>query len=407
MASYSYTAKDSSGKTIEGNYEAENTKEVSMYLRGKKYIPLRIEKQAAKKSKGAGANMDLDEIFGVSKKNLAIFCRQFATTLRSGITVLDSLKILENQTEQKYFSKVIGEVHEEIQKGSTLSKAMGKYPKVFPPLLVNMLASGEVSGNIDSIMDKMATYYEEQTKINRAVVTAMAYPAIVSVVAVGVVVFLLAFIMPTFTEIFEQQGVALPLPTQILLAISYSLIHFWFVYIIGIILLVVGFFQYKRTDTGRKQVDYIKLKIPIFGKLNMKIAMARFSSTLSLLLTSGVDIIQAVEVTQKVVNNAYLAEKLESVLDGIQTGFGLGYCMKQSGEFPPIVYQMIEVGENSGSLDFVLEKINDFYTEEVNATVAQLTSILEPIIIVFLGGIVLFIIASIILPMFSMYTIIG
>lgn len=399
MATYSYTAKDLSGNTIKGSFEAASRDEVVTLIREKKYIPINIEEEKSYK-----LNMNL-ELTGkkVKLRDLALFCRQFATTLRSGITVVDSLDILKKQSSSKKLKEVVEKVHEDVQKGNALSYAFSKEPKIFPPLLTNMVETGEVSGTLDDVMDKMATHFEKEYKINQKVKSAVTYPIVVSVVAVAVVVMLLTFVIPTFVQMFATFNAELPLPTRILLALSDSMQKFWFIYIGVIVFLVYAFKKYASTPEGRLRVDHFKLKMPVFGDLNTKIAMSRFASNLSVMLNSGVDIIQAVEVVQRVVGNEFLKTRLDDVKDGIRKGYGLGMSMEQNGAFPPLVYQMVDVGENSGTLDYVLEKVSDFYESEVDTAIGQLTTIIEPLIIVVLGFVVAFIMVSMLLPMFDLY----
>jgi type IV pilus assembly protein PilC len=368
-------------------------------IRERKYIPINIEEEKSYK-----LSMNL-ELTGkkVKLRDLALFCRQFATTLRSGITVVDSLDILKKQSSSKKLKEVVEKVHEDVQKGNALSYAFSKEPKIFPPLLTNMVETGEVSGTLDDVMDKMATHFEKEYKINQKVKSAVTYPIVVSVVAVAVVVMLLTFVIPTFVQMFAAFDAELPLPTRILLGLSESMKSFWFIYIGVIVFLVYAFKKYASTPEGRLRVDHFKLKMPVFGDLNTKIAMSRFASNLSVMLNSGVDIIQAVEVVQRVVGNEFLKTRLDDVKDGIRKGYGLGMSMEQNGAFPPLVYQMVDVGENSGTLDYVLEKVSDFYESEVDTAIGQLTTIIEPLIIVVLGFVVAFIMVSMLLPMFDLY----
>jgi type IV pilus assembly protein PilC len=401
MATYSYTAKDLSGNTIKGSFDAASRDEVVTLIREKKYIPISIEEERSYK-----LNKNLELIRQkVKLRDLALFCRQFATTLRSGITVVDSLDILKKQSTNKKLKEVVEKIHEDVQKGNALSYAFSKEPKIFPPLLINMVETGEVSGTLDDVMDKMATHFEKEYKITQKVKSALTYPIVISVVAIGVVVMLLTFVIPTFVDMFASFNAELPLPTRMLLAMSNSLQSFWFVYIAVITLIIYGLKKYASTPDGRLRVDQFKLKMPVFGDLNTKIAMSRFSSNLSVMLNSGVDIIQAVEVVQRVVGNEFLKTRLEDVKDAIRKGYGLGMSMEQNGAFPPLVYQMVDVGENSGTLDYVLDKVSEFYESEVDTAINQLTTIIEPLIIVILGFVVGFIVISMLLPIFDLYAV--
>ncbi|MBF7095762.1 type II secretion system F family protein [Alkalibacter mobilis] len=404
MATFNYTAKDMSGNTINGTFEAASKNEVIGLIREKKYIPVDIREERS----GTKLNKDIDFFEKkVKLRDLALFCRQFATTLRAGITVTDSLDILKKQSTNKRLKSVVEVLHEDVQKGNALSYAFSKEPKIFPPLLVNMVETGEVSGTLDAVMDKMADHFEKEFKINQKVKSAITYPIVVSVVAVAVVVMLLTFVVPTFVQMFATFNAQLPLPTKILISISETLKSFWYIYILVIGVAIYLYKKYKETPEGRLRVDRIKLNMPVFGDLNTKVAMSRFASNLAVMINSGVDIIQAVEIVQKVVGNDYLKTRLEDVKDGIRKGYGIGMTMEQNGAFPPLVYQMIDVGESSGTLDYVLDKVSDFYETEVNTAISQLTTIIEPLIIVVLGFVVAFILISMLLPMFDLYNIIS
>ena len=306
MSIYHYTAKDRTGKTIMGTLEVETQEEVLRYIKGKSYYPIKISEE--KKSKNI--DIDLKGSKKITTKDLAIFCRQFATTLRSGITIVDSLNLLSKQTSNHRFSNIINELYDDILKGNALSTAMAKEPTVFPTLLVSMVETGEVSGNLDSVMADMATHFEKEHKINQKVKGALTYPIVVSIVAVFVVAFLLTFVMPTFVSMFESFGSELPAPTRILIFISDSLKNYWYGYIITIILAVLIIKKYIQTPKGRFQLDKFKVKMPVFGQLNNKVVMERFASTISVLLGSGVDILEAVEIVQRVVGNEYIRENL-------------------------------------------------------------------------------------------------
>lgn len=405
MALYQYTAKNYEGTTINGKYEANTREEVLGFLRSKEYIPLKIEEVKETWNREISLTTTINR--KVKVKDLALFCRQFATTLRSGITVADSLNILRKQTGSPKLGMVLDGLYEEILKGNSLSASMAKEPKVFPFLFTNMVETGELSGNLDDVMEKMADHFEKQHKINQKVKSALTYPIVVSVVAILVVVLLLTFVMPTFVSMFDSFGAQLPLPTRILMAISDSIRTFWYIYVAVIAVIVYGFRMYINTKDGRYAYDRFLLNMKIFGPLNTKVVMSRFSSTISILLSSGVDILQAVEVVQKVVGNTYIQTSLDQVRDGVRQGFGMGHTMQQSGAFPPMVYQMVEVGENAGTLDYVLEKVADFYDAEVDTSISQLTTLIEPLIIVVLGGIVGLIVVSMILPIFDLYNVIA
>ena len=403
MPAYKYFAKDMNGQAIKGTIEAKSKDDVLQFIRGKQYFPLKIEEQ--KKSWNIDVNFEFAQ--KVKIRDLALFCRQFSTTLRSGITVVESVSILRKQTTSKKLEQVLEVVYDDLLKGNSLSASMAKEPKVFPFLLVNMIDTGEVSGNLDNVMEDMADHFEKEYRLGQKVKGALTYPIVVSVIAVLMVALLLTFVMPTFVSMFDSFGAELPGPTKFLMAISGSLQHFWYVYIFVIGISIYFIKKYISTPQGRLRYDKFLLNMPLFGQLNTKVVMERFASTISVLLASGVDILQAIEIVQRVVGNEEIKQSLEQVRDGVRKGFGLGKTMEATGSFPPLVYQMVDVGENSGTLDYVLQKVADFYESEVETAIGQLTTMIEPLIIVVLGGVVGFIVVAMILPIFDLYNVIG
>ena len=399
MAKFSYIAKNHKGETMKGILEAPKYKDVAAILRNRNYYPIEIKPQTTA--------FDLSKYRKVKIKDLAIFCRQFATTLRSGIPVVDSLDILHKQTENKKFAEVIADIYEIIQKGHSLSEAMGAYPKVFPMLLITMIETGEISGTLDNAMERMAIHFEKENNMKPKLRAAITYPIMVSIVAILVVVFLLTFVMPTFVGMFDSMGVDLPLITKILMAISKALQRFWHLFLLAIILIVYISDKYSKTKQGKYKLDHLKLIVPIFGKVQKKVIISRFTRTMSTLLDSGIDLLQALEAVQRVIGNDFVNEKMKVIEEGTRKGLGLSEPIMNSGIFPPMVYQMIKVGEDTGSLDFVLEKTSDFYDKEVETAISQLTTMIEPLIIVVLGGMVAFIVVAMILPMFDIYNMIG
>lgn len=270
-----------------------------------------------------------------------------------------------------------------------------------------MVETGEISGTLDYAMERMAEHFEKENRMTQKLKAAMTYPIIVSIVAVLVVIFLLTFVMPTFIGMFDSMGADLPLITKVLMGISNGLQKFWYLFLLAIILIIYIFDKYSKTKQGKYNLDRLKLTIPIFGKVQKKVIVSRFTRTMSTLLNSGIDLLQALDSVQRVIDNDYVNEKMKIVEEGARKGLGLSEPIMNSGIFPPMVYQMIKVGEDTGSLDFVLEKTSDFYDEEVETAISQLTTMIEPLIIVVLGGVVAFIVAAMILPMFDIYNIIG
>lgn len=397
MPLYNYKAVTPDGNHVEGTYEGKDKNEVISKIRSAKQIPIKIVE--APQSKDV---KDLKFIKKVKTKDISIFCRQFYTMLNSGVTIVSCLDILRKQTESKKLRQVLDQVYEDVIIGNSFSDSVKKHEEVFPSLLVNMIDAGEVSGNLDNIMDRMALHYEKEYKINNKVKGAMAYPIILAGLSTIVVIFLLTFIMPTFTGMFEDSGVPLPLPTRILLKMSDMLTSKWYVFVIAIGLLIYGFIRYMKTNQGKTTIDSIKLKIPIVKGTVTKIITSRFSRTLSTLMMSGVPLIQALDIVSKVVGNKVVEKGILDAKEDVRKGTSLSAPLQRIDAFPLMLTQMVEIGEESGSLDDILEKTANFYDEEVEVSIQRLTTMLEPIMIVVMAVVIGFIVISMVLPMFDM-----
>ncbi len=393
---YKYRAIAKNGKTIEGVFEATNENEVIAMIKGNNYLPLQVERDV-----GAEAGI---ELFApkVKKKDLAIFCRQFYTMLDAGLGIVKCLDIMVVQTENKTLQRAVSEVTEDVQKGLTLSEAMKKHSIIFPTILVNMIEAGEVSGNLDSIMERMAVHFEKENKLDKKIKGSMIYPAALVVVTVAVVIFMLVFILPTFTGMFTGSGVPLPWPTQFLLNLSDSIKTYWYIYAGAIGLLIFGISAYKRTEEGRRFFDKMKLRIPIVKVTTSKIITSRFTRTLSTLMDSGIPLIKSMEVVSKVVNNLPVQDEINESIEQIRKGIPLSRSIKDIDVFPPMVDSMIKIGEESGALDDILYKTADFYDEEVEAALHKMTTLIEPILIVGMAVVIGFIVIAMYLPMFDM-----
>ncbi|KHO62356.1 type II secretion system protein F [Thermoanaerobacter sp. YS13] len=402
MPLYAYKARDMAGNLIVGTLEVDSKSQCIDVLKQKNYYIIDIKEEIVKQD-----ILDFESFKKVKIKDIAVFCRQFATLINAGITIVSSLATMKEQVENKRLKKAISEVYEEVQKGKTLSDAMKKHGEVFPMLLYNMVEVGEVSGTLDKVMNEMADHYEKENNLNQKVKSALTYPFIVSVVAVLVVIFLLTNVLPIFVGMFKNAGVQLPLPTRILIAISSSISQYWYFYIGGIFLIFYSILSFLKTPEGRRIYDRMLLNMPIFGPLNKKILTSRFTRTLGTLISAGVPLMKAMEVVEKVVGNTVVAEGLRVAQEDIKKGLPLSDPLKRIGIFPPMVIQMISIGESSGSLDSILNKTADFYDGEVDTAVSQMTTLLEPLIIVMLGTVVGFIVVSIIMPLFQLYNFIG
>ncbi len=397
---FKYKAINQSGGILEGTYEASSEAEVISMLRNNKNIPLKIEEDLATEKQ--------IQLFTkkIGKRDLAVFCRQFYTMLDAGIGIVKTLDILEKQTENKNFKVTIGNLHEEVQKGISLSDAMKKEGKIFPSLLVNMVEAGEVSGNLDAIMDRMATHYEKDYKLENKVKSSLIYPIALAVVSIAVVIFMLVFVFPTFIEMFESSGQELPGMTQTLINISNFIRSKWYILTTIIVGLVVGINVYKQTDDGRDAIDGLKIKFPGIKNTTIKIITARFTRTLSTLMSSGISLLQALEIVAKAIGNSVIEKRILNSVEDIRKGTTLGNAIKSVEVFPPMVDSMVRIGEESGALDDMLSKTADFYDEEVEVSLQRMTTVMEPIMLIFMAGIIGFIVISMALPMFEMANVI-
>ncbi|MBU5311004.1 type II secretion system F family protein [Tissierella carlieri] len=393
---YKYKAVSQDGEMIEGYFEGNEKSDVLAMLKGNNYLTVSIEKDIE-----AEAQID---IFSskVKKKDLAVFCRQFYTMLDAGIGIVKCIEILEKQSENKNLIKALGALYENVQKGFTLSEGMKKHPKVFPALLINMIEAGEVSGNLDTIMERMAVHYEKENKLENKIKSALIYPIALAVVSIAVVIFLLVAVMPTFIGMFESSGQALPVPTQVLLNISSWLTNFWYIFIVIVIGMIAGFATFKQTPIGRNFLDTLKLKIPIVKDTNVKIITSRFTRTLSTLISSGIPLLQSIDVVAKVVGNKVIHDRLAIAAENVRKGVALSRAVNEVGVFSPMVDSMIKIGEESGSLDDILYKTADFYDDEVEVALQRMTSLMEPLMLVVMAVVIGFIVIAMAMPMFDM-----
>ncbi len=397
MPVYEYEAKSTSGSVLKGKMESADELVVVDALRKMGYFPMKV------KLYKPGLNIDLSEFQRVTIKDISIFCRQFSVIITSGISILRGLEIVRQQTENSKLKKELGIVLDDVQRGNGLSSAMAKH-KIFPSMLINMIEIGETSGTLDKIMERMASYYEKEYKLNQKIKQAMTYPIVIAIVAIGVVTFLVTNVIPTFVGMLTSSGVTtLPLPTRIVIWLSDFIKFKWYLIIIFIIFFSVLFYIYRKSTSGRLALDKFKLKAPIFGKLYKKILTSRFARTFGILMGSGVPLMQSLGICGNIAGNAVIKNVLDYTSEHVKKGAGIGDTLESEGVFPLMLTQMIKIGEESGALDDVLTKTSDFYDNEVDTATAQLTTMIEPVIIVILGAVVGFIILSIILPMFEMY----
>ncbi|MBU3196308.1 type II secretion system F family protein [Clostridium algidicarnis] len=397
MPNYKYKAMNTEGQRIEGTYSGDSKEAVMDMIKSNSYYPLKVEELREK------TNLDIGRFKKVSTKDISIFCRQFYTMLDAGSSINSSLHILALQLPNKKLKEAIALVEDEVRKGSTLSEAMSNQQEVFPELLVSMVETGEVSGNLDSVMLRMSKHYEKENRINNKIKSAMIYPLVLAVVAISVIVFILAFIMPMFVDMFKDGGIELPLSTRILLSASNGIKSHGI--LILIILILIGFFinYYFKSESGKEFSSKFKLAFPVIKRLNQKIIVSRFTRTLSTVLASGIPLVQALQVVNGVIGNRVAERELEIVKDKVIKGEGLAEPIAESKIFPVMLSSMIKIGEESGSLDDILNKTADFYDEELENEIQTATALIEPIMIAVMGLILGFIIISIITPVFGMY----
>jgi type IV pilus assembly protein PilC len=402
MAAFAYSAINAQGLEISGEIHAPDPAAAREQLRIRGLLAQNLREKAASGDDGARSLLK-----AVKPKSLQIFSRQFATMIEAGLNVVGALVILEEQTDDKYLAACVGELRADVEGGLLLSQAMARHPKVFSRLYVSMVEAGEAAGILDIVLDRVAFQIEKETQIRRRVKGAMVYPTMVFVFATLVLVGMLLFLVPIFEKIFKQLGGQLPKLTQIVVDASHVLQNDWFIVFPVFIGSIVGFFKWKKTERGRQHWDRFKLKMPMkIGDVVLKVTMARFSRTLSTLVGSGVDIIKALEITATTSGNWVVETALGDVRARVHEGVTIAQPLLENPVFPPMVSQMVKIGEETGELEKMLSKIADFYEDEVDSSIATLTSIIEPIMMIGVGMMVGVIIISMYLPMFKMLTLI-
>ncbi|MBI5739375.1 MAG: type II secretion system F family protein [Nitrospirae bacterium] len=396
---FKWTGKSQQGATLQGELTAGSKNEVQTYLRRQRISPISISPKAK-------------PLFGsmrgkVKDKDIVVFTRQFATMIGAGLPLVQALDILSKQTENPAFAKTIGDIKADVEGGATFADALKKFPRIFSDLYANMVAAGEAGGILDTILVRLAAYIEKAQRLIRKVKGAMVYPSVVITVAVMVIVIIMVFVVPTFAKMFTQLGGTLPMPTQIIISLSNFLGGPGGVIILaGIIAFIVFIVQFRRTEAGKLITDRILLRLPIVGVLFRKVAVAKFTRTLGTLVSSGVPILDGLNITARTAGNKVIERAVQDVRQGVSEGKTIAEPLSQSKVFPPMVTQMIAVGESTGALDNMLGKIADFYDEEVDQAVANLTSMIEPVLMIFLGGTIGFIVVAMYLPIFKLITLV-
>lgn len=395
-----WKGRSPSGEILSGEYVTENKQELISHLRKRKVIVTSL------KQKSKDLNITLPFSNKVSVKDLGVFTRQFATMINAGLPMVQCLEILSAQLEKPVFKKTVATVTGDVEGGSTLAEALGKH-KMFSRLYVNMVEAGEAGGILDLILNRLAVYLEKAEALSRKVKSAMTYPTVVAVVALGATTFMLMVIIPTFAKMFTDFGGELPLPTKIVLMLSDFLRNTWYILLLGTGATVFAFKRFYATETGKLKVDGFMLKVPVLGTVLRKAAIARFTRTLGTLISSGVPILNGLDITARTAGNKVVEKAIFATRESISQGETIAEPLKKSGVFPPMVTQMIGVGEQTGALDEMLDKIANFYDDEVDTAVEQLTAVIEPVMIVVMGVIVGGMLISMYLPMFKLINVVS
>jgi type IV pilus assembly protein PilC len=398
MSTYVFKALDLSGGKARGEVEADSKQAVSDQLKQRGLIVLDIA------DKHSSKNIEIALFKSVKSTELAIFARQLSTMISSGMSILRALYVLEEQTDSKYLTETIVAVRKDVEAGLSLSDAMARHPKVFNPLFVAMTQAGEMGGVLEDALVRVADQLQKDAALRKQVKSAMVYPALVITFAIGVMMALVAFLVPVFENVFKEFGGELPAMTQVSVLLSEIVTQYWWAIFGGTALVIVTFIKWKKTSWGRRQWDHFRLHIPMrIGTIVQQIAVARWSRTLASLTAAGVPLLQALEITGRTGGNVAVEEAMDGVIASVKRGGTIAAPLAQAPIFPSMVTHMVGVGEETGALDAMLDRVAEFYEEQVEASVKTLTSILEPIMIILIGGIVGFIVISMYLPLFEVY----
>jgi len=397
MARFKYSGRDRKGKK-QGTLNASSKREAMEKLKGDGIRVIELNEIPE-----TFFTKDITIGNPVKLPDFVIYLRQFATLIKAGVTVVDSTAILAEQTESKALKKALLDVEQELREGNSLSDSVSKHKKIFSAMFINMVKAGEVSGTLDNTLERLADYFEKQNFTRQKIVSALTYPAVIGLLAIAAVIFLLVTVVPTFVNMFKDMNAELPAVTKFVLSASVFMQAYWWLIVLLFILIAVAFMYMKKNQQTKYYLDYLALKTPIFGKMLQKSALARMMRTLSSLFSSSVPILEAMAIVEKVVENEVIAKVIGESRDSLQKGRSMTDPMRKHWAFPPLVTQMIAIGEETGALDAMLAKIAEFYEKEVETTTDRLKSLIEPLMIVFLAAVVGIIVASIMLPMFSLY----
>ncbi|MDY6864045.1 MAG: type II secretion system F family protein [Thermodesulfobacteriota bacterium] len=397
MSTYKYKVRDKSGKAINGVMEAPDYDTVAAKLDKSGYIPVSIQEKK---------DVISFNIFNprISIDDLILFSRQLSAQVGAGIPLLAGLYALSEQAEDKRMKAVINKISTDIEEGTSLSDAMARHPKVFSSLYVSMIKAGEAAGTLDKILDRLSALTEYEKDIRARINAATRYPKIVLTAITSAFIVLITFVIPRFASIFSKFGETLPLPTRIMIGINHLFHQYWYIGIVATVSIALGFHWYINTGPGRLRWDNFKIRVPMFGTLFLKIAISRFSYIFGMLIRSGIPILQTLKITSETVGNTFISQKLKKLMESVEEGSGISGPLKEAGVFTPMVVQMVSVGEQSGKLDDMMVKVAQYYDLDVEYTINKLSTFIEPILIVAIGGMVLFMALAIFLPMWDMTT---
>ena len=398
MPGFSYVAVDKRGKEKRGSLEAETRERALEQLKAEGLIPVSVREQGA-------LNKEIDFSIGkkVKPRDLSVFCRQFVSITQAGVPMKEALQMLSEQTENKWLKRAISEVLLNVEKGNTLADSMRSQPDIFPPMLVNMVEAGEQSGSLEMAFSRMAVHFEKEAKLKATIKKATIYPIILVIAAIGVIAVMLLFVIPIFIDMFADLDIEMPAITMFVMNSSKWMTSHWYVVLAMIVGVVAAYKLIYRTTQGRLTIDRIKMKMPLFGKLTVKTACSQFARTMSTLLMSGISTIDALETTSKIVNNIHYTNAMLKAREEVMKGVPLSEPLEASGIFPPMVYHMTGIGEATGNVEEMLEKMADYYDEEVEMTTQSVLAAMEPIIILFMALIIGTLVIAVISPIASMY----
>lgn len=406
MPAYEYIGLSREGKPIKGSIDADNQRAARQRLRTQGLFATELKEVAETSTQGSRDVRSYFTSNKISLKQLSVSTRQLATLVTAGLPLVSALQALADQSDATALKRIIVDVREQVEQGSALAQALAKFPKSFPRLYINMVASGEASGTLDTVLLNLAEYLESQVELRRKVWSALTYPALMLSICLLVISALLIFVIPRIVEIFEKQGATLPLPTRFVIGLSHFLVFYWYVVLLAVVGGVALLRWYYRQPPGRARCDMLLLRLPGFKHLYIKVATARIARTLSALLASGVGLLAGLEIVRNIVANVHLSKALDEAKDGVREGKSLARELNRSGLFPSMLSHMVAVGEKSGELEQMLERAGKAYESEVNASLNALTSLLEPIMMIIVGAVVLLIVVSVLLPMADLISVI-